>query len=339
VGGDHEVALFTNVLASVFSWRGDPEEAAKLAEESLARGRQANDAEFVGSSLLVLGWASEDRADHERAKEYYEEGLALSREFGSTGLLSIFLDHLGWAFLVQGDLERAEALFEEAVALMREVGDTARLHDSLSHLGWVALLGGELQRAKALYQEGLALCRELGAKAGAADSLEGVACVTGAQGEALRAVRLFGAAQALREAIGIPLWPDERMLVEPYLTGARSQLDEGAWSKAWEEGRALSMGAAIEYALSEEGSTTLTPQAPNRKSTDARPPYLTIREEEVAVLVAKGLTNRQIAARLVISESTAETHLARIFKKVGLHSRTQLTVWVNGRGLSSSNSS
>jgi DNA-binding NarL/FixJ family response regulator len=65
---------------------------------------------------------------------------------------------------------------------------------------------------------------------------------------------------------------------------------------------------------------------------------LTPREEEVAVLVAQGLTNRQIASRLVISEATVETHLARIFRKLGLQSRTQLSVWVNDRGLSTSNS-
>jgi DNA-binding NarL/FixJ family response regulator len=58
----------------------------------------------------------------------------------------------------------------------------------------------------------------------------------------------------------------------------------------------------------------------------------------VAALVAQGLANRQVAARLVISESTVETHLARIFKKLGLRSRTQLTVWANDRVLSDPNS-
>ena len=56
----------------------------------------------------------------------------------------------------------------------------------------------------------------------------------------------------------------------------------------------------------------------------------------MANLVAKGFTNRQIAARLVISEATAETHLARIYKKLDLHSRTQLTVWLKDRGFCSS---
>ena len=98
----------------------------------------------------------------------------------------------------------------------------------------------------------------------------------------------------------------------------------------------MGLDRAIEHALSEEDSTT--PQAPNREAADAPALRLTPRQEEVAALVAQGLTNRQIAARLVISESTPETHLARIFKKLGLRSRTQLTLWVNHRGSAASHS-
>ena len=90
----------------------------------------------------------------------------------------------------------------------------------------------------------------------------------------------------------------------------------------------------VKYALSEEEPTTDRLQGSDLPV--ARLPFLTPREEEVATLVAQGLTNRQIAARLVISEATAETHLARIFKKLDLHSRTQLTIWLKDRGFSSS---
>jgi DNA-binding NarL/FixJ family response regulator len=51
----------------------------------------------------------------------------------------------------------------------------------------------------------------------------------------------------------------------------------------------------------------------------------------VAVLVAQGMTNRQIADRLVIAERTVEGHLERIRGKLGLHTRTQIAVWVVGR--------
>lgn len=62
-------------------------------------------------------------------------------------------------------------------------------------------------------------------------------------------------------------------------------------------------------------------------------PKLTRREREVAVLVGQGLTNREIAARLFISERTAESHVEQIRGKLGFHSRSQIAAWVAARGL------
>ena len=121
--------------------------------------------------------------------------------------------------------------------------------------------------------------------------LEGLACDAGAKGEAERAARLFGATQALREATGFPLEPAMRALEEPYLVGARSQLEEGAWTAAWEEGRAMSMETAIEYALSEEEPSTITSSAAPTEQLSTpvseHPAGLTPREVEVLGLVAR----------------------------------------------------
>ena len=57
------------------------------------------------------------------------------------------------------------------------------------------------------------------------------------------------------------------------------------------------------------------------------------REAEVAVLVARGLTNRQIAAQLVLSVRTIEVHLDHILTKLGYHTRTQLAAWAHDEGL------
>lgn len=70
-------------------------------------------------------------------------------------------------------------------------------------------------------------------------------------------------------------------------------------------------------------------------------PNLTRREREVAILVGQGLTNREIATRLFISERTAESHVEQIRGKLGFHSRVQIATWVTaaspGVGGSASN--
>ena len=151
------------------------------------------------------------------------------------------------------------------------------------------------------------------------------------QGEAHRAARLFGAAHALREAVGYRQKPRERALREPYLTIARSRPDEAAWETAFAQGQAMSFEEAVEYALSAEELSPAAPCAPERPSTGARQRGLTRREKAVAALVAQGLTNRQIAKELVLSERTVENHVANILKKLGLHSRERVAASITER--------
>ena len=194
--------------------------------------------------------------------------------------------------------------------------------------GWRSC-GGDLDRAEALHKESLALSKELGGSPGPLVFLEGLACDAGARGEAERAARLFGAAQALREATGVPLEPAMHALAEPYLVGARSQLDESAWTAAWEEGRAMSMEAAFEYALSEEEPSTITSSAAPTEQLSTpvseHPAGLTPREVEVLGLVAEGLTNPQVAQRLFLSPRTVQRHLNSVYRKLGVSSRTAAT--------------
>jgi DNA-binding NarL/FixJ family response regulator len=96
----------------------------------------------------------------------------------------------------------------------------------------------------------------------------------------------------------------------------------------------MNIQEAVEYALSEEDdAATSTSQAPHESVDLTQQPALAHREEEVAALVARGLTNRQIATELMISEHTAATHVRRILKKLGLQSRSQIGLWLTQQQL------
>jgi DNA-binding NarL/FixJ family response regulator len=89
-------------------------------------------------------------------------------------------------------------------------------------------------------------------------------------------------------------------------------------------GQMMSTDEAVAYAL----------QAPESQASDDRRASwspLTAREQQVAKLVARGLTNRQIAAELVVTEATAAKHVENIREKLGLNSRMQIGLWVRDR--------
>jgi len=336
-GGTYR-AVFLNLLATSFAEARDHERTAKLGEESLRLNRQAGDVQGIAWSLLNLAIASGDRGDYGQAEEFYAEGLSLARESDSAYDCFHFLISWGATSLFQGDHQLATRLTEEAVELARERGRgfMGMLPRALDNLGWVTLLGGKPERAKAQFEENLTLSKELDDKATITTSLEGLACVAGANGEPLRAAKLFGAAEALMEATGYRFGAQESAMVEPYRASARSRLDEAGWDEALAEGRAMSMEAAIEYALSEERSSTATPSTTSEQPLSSRPDHparLTPREIEVLGLVATGMTNPQVAQRLFLSPRTVQRHLNSIYRKLGVTSRAAATHFAFEHGL------
>src|SRR5215217_6114422 len=327
-GGNSVAAELQIVLGLVFmNSQGESERATTLFNRSLALSREAGSVTGAATSLFCLGIECRARSDYGRATELLEEALRLGRESGGTAggpaLIASILTHLGYTSLLQGDLDRATAISEEAAVMLREQNHRAYLADVLVNLGWVTLLRGDSERARALFAESLGLRREVGDELAAPETLNGLACAEGVRGEAERAATLFGTAEALRETMDYQQESGERMLQEPYLVAARSQLDEAAWETAWTAGKAMGLEEAVEYALSEDEPARSASLTPAQHITD-KTSMLTRREGEVASLVAQRLTNRQIASELVLSERTVDHHVASILKKLGLRSREQV---------------
>ncbi len=320
-------------LGSLALDRGDYEEATTLLEESLTLHRELGSKEEVVGVLNGLGVLTSAKGDREQSISFFSEALALSRGAGNVRKNATSLGNLGITMLVHGNPEQATVLLEESLALFRDIGDSSNIAIGLMYSALAALTKGGHERVKALSQESLALLQQAEDEQHVPDCLEIMAGGAGAQGLAQRAARLWGAAEAMREAIGVPLQPEDRKLLDPYLATARSNLGEVAWQTTLAEGRAMRPEQAIEYSLSAEEPVLPPPVArrPGRRPATLAP--LTPREEEVAVLVSRGLTNRQIASELYISEHTVATHITKILKRLALSSRSRLSAWVAERKL------
>ncbi|HZB11115.1 MAG TPA: LuxR C-terminal-related transcriptional regulator, partial [Rubrobacter sp.] len=187
------------------------------------------------------------------------------------------------------------------------------------------------EHARRLFEEGLTPSAESGDETNVAYCLEGLAASAASEGRLERAAGLWGAAEALLEKIEVAayIYAPDRSVYQGQVRAARARLDEGAWQTAWTEGRAMTPERAIEYAFSEEVEReppTLV-AVPEQQPPPADEPTerLTTREQEVALLVGRGLTNRQIAQELSISEHTVANHVRKILKKLGLRSRIQIS--------------
>jgi non-specific serine/threonine protein kinase len=265
--------------------------------------------------------------DTTTAAALLEESVALARATGDRWSLALGLVALGDVARSRGDHARAGRLYEECVALRGDLfGGLPTLWESLLHnLGYIALRQGRPRRAAELFRESLCLFRRCGDQRGAAECLIGLGCVAAAAGQPGRAARLFAAAEAALDRQHARLSPSNRMDYDHWRLRAQARLSTGAWQAAWVAGDKL----CLDEAVAEGEQAWQVAEAIPARAVDP----LTAREREVARLVGLGSSNRQIGEALVITEATAERHLANIRAKLGFTSRTQVAAWAVEQGL------
>ena len=212
---------------------------------------------------------------------------------------------------------------------MRLISESLDERWALSWLNWNLSVGwwaaGDLRNAQASAMEALRLKRALGDQLGIPFCLEMLAWVAGADGEPQRAAVLLGAVERPWQRIGRPLVAGEPLLAWSEQVNAQvlGDLGQRAYQAARRRGARMGPDDVIAYALREKAAQEATPPPAG--------PQLTRRELEVANLVAAGLTNKDIASRLVISQRTAEGHIEHILTKPGFNVRAQIAGWVAER--------
>ncbi|MFD5397723.1 ATP-binding protein [Streptomyces sp. NPDC127097] len=319
-------------------------------------------------ALWVDGWLAFLRGDVATGHARLAACQELADTLGEAGPLADAVQFAGLAALFQDEFRRAIPLLEDALGRHRANGDLGAQWTTLFLLALSYCLADD-PRATPLGEECLALCdthdarwsrsyalwalglqRWLAGSTGEAiallqDALRGelphynllataqclevLAWATARDGKPLQAARLLGAAQTLWVSLGAAL-PGLGRLLQHHTEcelRLRSALGDAPFAAAVRDGAGLPLDEAIACALGRPDPVEERPARPGA------PGPLTRREHQVVSLLVAGLTDKEIAARLVISARTAEGHVQRILAKLGFHSRTQVAVWAVAQGV------
>jgi predicted ATPase/DNA-binding CsgD family transcriptional regulator len=304
--------------------QGDLAAASALAEQGRELAAQLGDAAARTQAMLASGYLGCMRGDLPGAVACFEQVLDTLGVEGDVHWQLEARYGLALASGMHGDTARTGTCHEEILAITEPHSELWYRSHSLWNLGVVAWRQGDPRRAAELVEQSLRLKQAMDDTFGAVLCLDTLAWIAASEHDPRRAATLLGAAAALTQAMGTLTitytYPGLAAHHEQCERQTRRTLGEQVFQAAYQHGMGLAFDDAIAYALKDQ------PRAePSPASTETT--TLTRRQREVVDLVADGLTNKEIAARLVISPRTAEVHVDHILTKLGFTSRTQIAAW------------
>lgn len=324
------IALALTNLGYLAQNQGDFEGAYLLFSEALAICRELGSTRLVISLLFQLAqllYVSNEYPPAGEIVSLLNESIALAQELSDRNMIAHAHFLLGLVAFSQGDLVKARLLVEEAVSFFKTRGDRRSEGVMNAMLARIITAQGDYDTARILLKESLAIGREIGDKTEIATlCLEGMAILAGASGQRAWAVRLWGAAEKLRDVVAFPMIPVERVPYQRSITELRAFFGEQNFAILKEEGRAMSPEEALsERATLPPKQTSQPAQFSPIEKTLTYPAGLSAREVEVLRLLTQGLSDAEIAERLVVSPRTVNTHLTSIYRKLQVTSRSAAT--------------
>jgi predicted ATPase/DNA-binding CsgD family transcriptional regulator len=333
-------ALLLAAAAEFALGRSDDKRASQLNEECLAIAREPEDAKAIALALHNRAVIALRAGDLTTAESLETEALARWEHLNeSSWRLLDTMSHLGVAALERNDFDKAQLLLDESLSRYRETNGEWAIPQILQPLGACALGKGHRRQAASLLAESLVLIRD-----GWAPSFPGIrkdtfylqtaarCLMTLAQlavdmGQAELALRLYGAAGVMFQRRGFMVTPYMQDRFDRAIAPTRATLSEAEFGAACAAGRALGPEAACTMALDFGRSVVdATPEHPPNHLGLSR------REMEVLRLLAEGLSNRDIAQNLSLSDRTVENHVLHILTKLQVGSRTAAATYAIRHG-------
>jgi non-specific serine/threonine protein kinase len=313
------------VTSALAFWAGDAAASVSGWRESLRLGRAVGDSVLVIYGLATLAMIEQLGGNGPAADAMLASDLAELEVADDINARLYLLYFRGYLAVNRGDLDLGEPLLEAGAAVGRQTGNLYLHANCAGTLGHAALLRGDLERARRCFLEALAMRVALKSASSLAFTIEKLGWLAAMTGDARGAARHLGAAAAIRARSGTALYPFEVQGHQDAEATARAALGDGPYEARYAEGLAMSIDQAIKLCREREGRRTV---AAGRGAG-----RLSRRAEQIARLVARGLTNRQIADELVLQEPTVASHLRRIYDRLDLSGRAQLAAWASEHGL------
>jgi len=335
------------ILGLVALQAGHADEALDSVDAAVEAARKAGDCWEEGLALATKASVMTRLARLSDAQQTFETALETLRDNNGWGVAQT-LYGFGALARQRGDNAAALRHFRAALTLYREIDARPEMARCLAGIGWVALVQLDLDTAAVSLTESIQLSLATGQRLAIARGIEAFAALAVLRDDLVTAAKLASAGSALRAALGQTASPGARRRLDSLLESARQRLGAAAVTALVDEGEQLTPPEAVAFALRPRrdepraapaagpasGQASRTPaRHGDAAAGDSGAAVLTVRELEIAALVARGLSNRGIAAELTISPATAARHVANIFGKLGFSSRAQVAAWAAEREL------
>jgi predicted ATPase/DNA-binding CsgD family transcriptional regulator len=302
--------------------QSDPASARPLLERAIPAARAAGNPPLLSHALSMASVAANMAGDRAAARRLLDESLAVTSGIDDVGATVSLLQARALNGMFEGDVEAVSAAATEGARLSREAGDLYSLEMMLVNLGVAALVAGDLDRSRPLFAEALRIGQQLDDRVAQYCLLDALGCCAVGAGQARLGARLLGAAETVRTEAGATLIATLAPLVAQAEKSAIVALGAARFETEFKAGKGLRRDTAIRLALGQPD------RAAAAASDDGSVAPLGKREADVARLVADGLSNKQIGARLFISERTVDSHVRSILNKLGFNSRAQIAGWM-----------